>query len=164
MNPWDWLVPLLLSMALAPARPLDVDGDVAGAKDPASGNLIAVWKEYDDRTVPVVVREDYAVYMVWLQDVRRFIVYDNTKGTVFSTRRFGEFLTRLSKLPIDISIQRFDTCTVSRTYDMPRKERARLKEVMRDGNRKWAINPVRNSQQWLICYCETKGMRYPGDR
>ena len=151
-------------------RPAAEAGEEAAAVnvDPETGNLIAFWLVYPDnpehytqKEKPVLVTERYAVYLEWLDDVRRFYIYDNVTKQTFSTSDFEAFLKQLGSLPQDIAIQRFDTCCASRTYDMPAQAREWVREIMQSGSRKWAISAVTGWDHEIVCICESTGFRYP---
>lgn len=136
--------------------------------DPETGNLIAFWLKYPDnpedypeREKPVLVTEPYAVLMVWHEGEKRFFIYDNRMKKTLKTDDFDAFLDELAGLPRGIAIQRFDTCTVPRIYDMPRAEWQRLTEVLREGERKWAISKASGYDHETVCFCESIGFRFP---
>ena len=140
----------------------------AGNVDPETGNLIAFWLVYPDnpeyypqKEKPVLVTEPYAVYLEWLDDARRFYIYDNVTKQTFSTSDFEAFLKQLGSLPQDIAIQRFDTCCASRTYDMPAQARQRIRKIMQSGGRKWATSAATGWDRQIVCICESTGFRYP---
>lgn len=136
--------------------------------DPETGDLIAFWllypdnpKYYPQKEKPVLVTEPYAVYLEWLDGVRRFYVYDNVKKRVFGTSDFEAFLKQLGSLPEGIVVQRFDTCCGSQIYDMPAEARERIEDAMQSGTRKWATSAVRGGNREIVCRCESIGFRYP---
>jgi hypothetical protein len=130
--------------------------------DPKTGNLIAFWLQYPEHLAypekekPILVTEPYAVLMVWLGNEKRFFIYDNTKKETFKTNDFDTFLKQLNTIPKGTAIQKFDTCTATRTYDMPRADANRLEKVMTGNTLTWA-----DTSGFLICYCESTGFRYP---
>jgi hypothetical protein len=88
-------------------------------------------------------------------------VYDNKAKQVHKAPDFESFLREVRQLPGGVSVQRFDTCTVPRTHDMPEEARQRLEEAMRAGNRTWAVSSVTGLTREIICTCETRGLRLP---
>ena len=127
--------------------------------DAATGNLIAFWLRYPDRPEypqrekPVVITEPWAVFMVWMEDEKRFFLYDNGAKRTFSTSDFNSFLAALDRLPRDIPVLRIDSCCVSRAYDMPAAQRQRLMQVMQSGKRRWAISTTNGLRCRIVCIC-----------
>jgi len=133
-----------------------------GVVDSKTGNLVAFWLEYDHyEDKPILVTEPYAVFMVWYNNEKFFSIYDNVRKTFLRTTDFDVFLQQLDALPHGIAIQRFDTCTVSRVHDMPSEDWQKVLGVLERGNRSWAISKVNGLNHEVICYCESKGFRYP---
>ena len=130
--------------------------------DHPTGRLVAFWLKYDKQSDrPIVVTESYGALLVWIGGEKRFCLYDNLRKQTFSTTDYDAFLAALERLPRDIAIQRFSTCTVSRTYDMPAEQWRRLKDVMAARNQTWAISRVYGLDCEIICYCESAGFRFP---
>jgi hypothetical protein len=118
--------------------------------------------KYPDKTEkPVLVTEKYAVFLVWTGNEKRFCVYDNAARRTFKTADYDEFLGELGRLPKGVKVQRFDTCTVPRTCDMPPSEWKRLEEVMKSGGREWAVGSEGDLRCEVVCYCESSGFRFP---
>ena len=152
-------------------RPGGTSGSVVPVRDnvdPQTGNLIAFWLEYPDnaehypqREKSILVTEPYAVLMIWYEGEKHFYIYDNRMKRTLKTEDFEAFLDELSRLPRGIAIQRFDTCTVPRIYDMPRAEWQTLTEVLREGEREWAISKASGYDHETVCFCESIGFRFP---
>ena len=150
------LLPLILAGCRLSTAMLN---DVPGTIESKSGNLVAFWLVNNDKDEPVLVTEQYAILIEWTE--QRFFLYDNHAKTMFKTDDFDAFLSRLNDLPENIQVQRFDTCTVSRMYDMPTGQYDRLIQTMKRGTRTWAISSINGLEYTLVCYCESKGFRYP---
>ncbi len=145
--------------------------------DPKTGNLIAWWMARREGTpkgelVPVLVTHPYAIFIQWPSeeyypdsaDKRGFIFYDNVAKKSYQTRSFDAFLDVVAKQPRDITLLKFDTCTVSRDY-MPKEQRDQLEKVLAEGNRKWAVNPAEGARTMRVCYCEFDwDFVLPGDK
>lgn len=130
--------------------------------DPTTGNLIAFWLKYrDSEDKPAIVTEPYAVYMEWYNDVKLFYIYDNIHKITCKTTNFDVFLEGLKTLPVGTEIQRFDTCTATRLYDIPRSQSEKLAKTLSDRNLRWATSKVNGQDREIICYCESSGFRYP---
>ena len=108
-----------------------------------------------------MVTEPYGALLVWIGDERRFCLYDNTRGQTFSTTDYDAFLAAFERLPRNIAIQRFNTCTAPRTLDMPPEQYRRLVDVMAARNQTWATSRVNGLDTEIICYCESAGFRFP---
>ena len=137
-----------------------------GNVDANSGNLIAYWLKHDRSgkpgiDTPVLVTEPYAVLVVWCEKERHFYVYDNVAKRTFGTADFDAFLAELARLPTGVAVQQLDTCTVSRSHDMPREQRERLMQTLAAGGRIWAIDAASGTDRTCECYCESSGFRYP---
>jgi hypothetical protein len=152
---------LALAFSVGLWVPFDCGPPRRAAVDRDTGNLVAFWLEYPERVEPVLVTEPYAVLIVWLGAERRFTVYDNKAKQVHKAPDFESFLREVRQLPRGVAVQRFDTCTVPRTHDMPEEARQRLEEAMRAGDRTWAVSPVTGLTREIICTCETRGLRFP---
>ncbi len=131
------------------------------AVDPASGNLVAFWLQYPDKEEPVLVTEPRAVLMVWRGGDKKFYLFDNTAKAVFKTTNFDAFLRQLDELPHGVRIQLFGTCTAPLTYDMPPEKWQQLMQTLEKGKRGWATSKVNGLKREIICYCETRGLRFP---
>lgn len=142
--------------------------------DAKSGNVVALWVEYRegldhpdpavklaDGDVPVLVTEPLGCYMSWNEDEQLFLVYDNKAKRVFKSVDFDAFIDHLSHLPRGSAIQRFDTCTVSRTWAMPDDAWDRLHATMKERDLSWAKSKVNETNREIICYCESEGFRFP---
>ncbi len=142
--------------------------------DAESGNVIALWVEYREGLdhpdpeanlaggdQPVIVTEPLGCYMSWYEDDQLFLVYDNDAKRVFKTTDFDAFIDHLSVLPRGSAIQRFDTCTVSRTWGMPDDAWDRLTTTMKKRDLSWAKSKVNETDREIICYCESEGFRFP---
>ena len=140
--------------------------------DAKTGNLIALWllypehyeekwpNKYPDSKRAVVVMQPYAIYMEWKgerypKNTQRFYIYDNMTKKTFKTRNFDQFLKELDCLPKDVKVHNIDSCTVSRSVDMPKAEQKHLEEVMKNGNREW-FTGYRG-----FCRCESIGFQFP---
>jgi hypothetical protein len=152
---------LVIAFSVGLWVPFDCGPARRAAVDRDTRNLVAFWLEYADRVEPVLVTEPYAVLIVWLGDERRFYVYDNKAKQVHKAPDFESFLREVQQLPRGIAVQRFDTCTVPRTHDMPEEAWQRLEEAMQAGNRQWAVSSVTGLAREIICTCETHGFRLP---
>lgn len=130
--------------------------------DPKTGNLIVLWLQYpNDKEEPVIVTEFYAVYMDWYKDFKVFYLYDNIKKITYKTTNFDIFLEGLKALPEGSEIQRFDTCSRPRLYDIPRSKSEEMTSVFIDRKLRWAISKINGRDKEVICYCESNGFRYP---
>lgn len=141
-------------------KSLAINDDISASVD-QTGNIVAFWVGQVDREKPVLVTETYAMYVEWTDSEKRFYLYDNGAKLMFKTSDFKKFLARLDKLPHGIEIQRFDTCTVSRMNAMPLEQFECLTGIMKRGNRKWATSAINGLDYEVVCYCESKGFRFP---
>lgn len=144
--------------------------------DPKTGNLIAWWMTRREGTPkgelePVLVTHPYAIFIQWPSeeyypnsaDKRIFIFYDNVTKKSYQTRDFDAFLKVVAAQPRGISLLQFDTC-VSRDY-MPKEQRERLKKVLANGNRTWAVNPAEGARTIRVCCGEFDwDFIFPGDK
>lgn len=140
--------------------------------DAKTGNLVALWllypeqygerwpDKYPDSKSAVVVTQPYAIYMEWKgacypKNTQRFYIYNNVTKKTFKTTDFGQFLKKLDCLPENVKVHNIDSCTVSRSVDMPRAERKQLEQVMKNGNREWFTGYLG------FCRCESIGFKFP---
>ena len=128
----------------------------------STGNLIALWMTYRDKEdVAIVVTEPYAVYMEWRGDDKLFYLYDNVQKITYKTTNFDAFLEGLEGLAAGTKIQRFDTCTATQLYDIPRSKSEKLAATLSDGKLSWATSKINGRDKEIFCYCRSRGFRYP---
>jgi hypothetical protein len=130
--------------------------------DPGSGNIIVFRLEPRvGHSLPeacTVVTGTYAVAMIWRGEERRFYLFDNAAKTVHRTEDFDAFLQQIDSLPEGVEVQRHDTCCGSLHTDMPDGERQRLAAALERGGRRWAHNPVQESDRFITCVCERRSV------
>ena len=134
--------------------------------DPKTGNLIVLWIQYRcEQEKPVIVTEPYAVYMEWYKDFKVFYLYDNVRKVTYKTTNIDVFLETLKSLPEGTEIQRFDSCTVTRLYDIPRSKSEEMSTLFNDRNLRWATSKISGRDREIFCTCadkcEASGLRYP---
>jgi hypothetical protein len=127
---------------------------------PDDDPMVIAWIGYDGRTAePVRLTEAFGTFIRWSRDDRRFTLWDRRGRAARVTECFEEFLRWLDALPPGTIIEHFDTCSVSRAFEMPDAAWQRLRRVMRDGNLTWAVRE--GLAVHVICTCESTGLLLP---
>jgi hypothetical protein len=103
--------------------------------------------------------------MEWYKDFKVFYLYDNIQKITYKTSNFDIFLEALKTLPEGTEIQRFDSCTVTRLYDIPRSKSEEMTSLFTDRNLRWATSKITGRDKEIFCTCadecESSGLRYP---
>ena len=155
------LVVAVVSFLAGCGKPNPVVPAQAGTVDTKTKHLVAYWVKYADREKPVLVTEPYAVLLVWGGYGKQFFLYDNVEKQIYKTTDFEKFLRQFDQLPKGVSIQYLDKCCAPFAYDMPPAEYQRLQQVLKKGNRRWAINPIDGARCFITCTCESRSLRFP---
>lgn len=125
--------------------------------DASGKNLVTMWVQRKDGDEPVILKKDYGMVVVWMDQDRRFYLFDRGAKRYLGTTAFPVFLEELAQLPDDIAIDWIDTCCAPRSCEMPDEARARLYEALRKRDK----TELRTSKNPLtVCTCESNGLKY----
>lgn len=125
--------------------------------DASGKNLVTMWVQRKDGDEPVILKKDYGMVVVWMDQDRRFYLFDRRAKRYLGTTAFPVFLEELARLPEDIAIEWIDTCCVLRFWEMPDEAWSRLNEVLKKGDR---TETRRSENPFIVCICESNGLKY----
>ena len=133
-----------------------------GVIDPKEKKLVAFWVKRAPKGKPAfrdpaVVKGDYGTFIVWNECERRFYIFDNPGKRYFATADFETFLLELAAIPNNANPERVDTCTVSRSWEMPAEAQQKLAAVLR---LKRGTAPPEDENPNITCYCKSEGLQY----
>jgi hypothetical protein len=128
--------------------------------DPESKNIVVMWLTLYDKEEPQCFETrdypcDYAMFIVWNGNEKRFYLFDNSAKKYFGTSDFDKFLAALDAMPQGIKMVWINTCQAGECYDMPQDARDRLAEVMKKGQREHV-----DDYPYILCTCETTDRRF----
>jgi hypothetical protein len=122
-----------------------------------AGDVVALRVVERTETRQIIATGDYGMLVVWGDDEKAFYLFDRRNKTSFATRTFKDFLREVRQLPLDITMTWIDTCTASRSWNMPDSDRKELADVLLERRRlgmKWSESPL------VVCYCESRGLQF----
>ncbi|MFH1023415.1 MAG: hypothetical protein V1809_08485 [Planctomycetota bacterium] len=130
--------------------------------DPKTGQVVMMWVKHAAGDEPALLRLDYGMLIVWGETERGFYLFDRSAKRYLGTTDFDQFLEELDRLPKDIRLQRVETCSSPRAWNMPEKASNRLNAIMENGGRTDTLTDLKgNELPDIFCYCESDGLRYP---